>query len=637
MVESWCKKPFFFGYPNQKISEKKSSKWECMDFSKKAPKEFWKKFPYRRLPTKPSTRVNVKRLEAAVKKVEKKLTVHQNKKARETIRNLKLGAPSYQLSHLKGELMRNANSATTHGAMFTETLENWIQEGFVAGPFLSPPLPGFRANSLMAIEQKDKVRPVLNLSYPKGSSFNDNLDEDIIPKVKMASAKQFGQAILKAGKGAVMSKMDMKDAYKHVPAKVEDFRLQGMQWLGAFFVDTQQIFGASSAVPNFDKFADTTLDVTAADCQIPRDLVHRILDDTACVAPAGSGWGLEFTQKYKENCANFNIRLAADCPLKEKAFTNSTSGTVMGIQFDTTKLAWRIADTKAADILRDIHVIIHGGHIDLKQLETAAGRLSNFGQMCPFMQAFKRPLNNLLASFKEDYNILLPVSEELISDLRVWAAAVSHANKWSPISLEMDFPPLNALEFVSDAAGGLGDEDWVGVASLGLTPSEDFWFMCRGEWPPAIINGKDEKGADFASKMTTLELVGLFLPLLTVPNIVQGRNIILGVDNVSVVFGWENRSVKGDLTASALIRALHLVSCFLECRIFARHVPRLSSPASMLADSLTRASTTKDISPDSLVGITMFEKPEPLWEWLHEPQTDWNLGFKIIDWLKKKM
>ena len=136
--------------------------------------------------------------------------------------------------------------------------------------------------------------------------------------------------------------------------------------------------------------------------------------------------------------------------------------------------------------------------------------------------------------------------------------------------------------------------------------------MCRGEWPPAIINGKDEKGADFASKMTTLELVGLFLPLLTVPNIVRGRNIILGVDNVSVVFGWENRSVKGDLTASALIRALHLVSCSLECRIFARHVPRLSSPASMLADSLTRASTTKDISPDSLVGITMFEKPEPL-------------------------
>ena len=81
-----------------------------MDFSKKAPKEFWKKFPYRRLPTKPSTRVNVKRLEAAVKKVDKKLTVHQNKKAKETIRNLKLHCPKREETFLSME--RNATVKT---------------------------------------------------------------------------------------------------------------------------------------------------------------------------------------------------------------------------------------------------------------------------------------------------------------------------------------------------------------------------------------------------------------------------------------------------------------------------------------------------------------------------------------------
>ena len=67
-----------------------------------------------------------------------------------------------------------------------------------------------------------------------------------------------------------------------------------------------------------------------------------------------------------------------------------------------------ISDTKAADIPRDIQVTIHSRRVDLKQLETAAGRLSNFGHMCPFMQAFKRPLNNLLVSFEDDYKILLP-------------------------------------------------------------------------------------------------------------------------------------------------------------------------------------------------------------------------------------
>ena len=95
--------------------------------------------------------------------------------------------------------------------------------------------------------------------------------------------------------------------------------------------------------------------------------------------------------------------------------------------------------------------------------------------------------------------------------------------------------------------------EWAGVASLGLTESDSFWFLCRGEWPEAILKRKDEKGANFSSKMTTLETVGLLLPFLTVPQTVKGKNIILGVDNISVVFGWENRSAKGDLSASVLI------------------------------------------------------------------------------------
>ena len=611
------------------------SKWAELDCSKKVPKEFWEKFPCRQLPQRPTTRVSVSKLKANIDKATSRWTVHQRDAAERTVQNLKEGAPAYQLKQLKGGLMRNAQSAIQHGAAFTGTLEKWIIDGFVAGPFLSPPLPEFRANTIMAIEQKDKVRPVLNMSCPEGSSFNDNVDEQAVPKVRMSSARQFGQAVLRAGQGALMSKLDMKDAYKNVPAKVEDYRLQGMQWLGAYFVDTQQIFGASPAVANYDNLGGTTLDVAITDCQIPRHLVHRILDDSACVAPAETGWCQQFTERYKEVCAEIGIKLAEDCPYQEKAFTNKTRGTVLGIQFDTVSLTWRIADDKAARILTDIHTLIHGGHADLKQVETLAGRLSDFGQMCPFLQAFKRPLNDLLSSFNEDYTILQEVKEELVQDLRVWAAVVSRANGWLPIAREMKNPPLDAWEFVSDAAGGLGSEDWMGVASLGINSSGGFWFLCRGEWPPAILENIDEKGARFASKMTTLELIGLFLPFLSVPTQLAGRNIVLGVDNVSVVFGWENKSVSGDLTASALIRALHLVSSFLECRIFVRHVPRLSSLASIMADSLTRSSTAKAEVWATVVGAQQYRQPEPLWEWLCSPQLDWNLGFKLITWIKE--
>ena len=104
----------------------------------------------------------------------------------------------------------------------------------------------------------------------------------------------------------------------------------------------------------------------------------------------------------------------------------------------------------------------------------------------------------------------------------------------------------------------------------------------------------------------------------------------------SVYFAWENKSVKGDLMASVLVRALHILASFLECRIFVKHVHRMSSLASVMADSLTRSSTASAEVWAEVVGARKFGPPEPLWDWLRSPSVDWLLGFKLIDWMKKK-
>ena len=82
-------------------------------------------------------------LKTAINMAASQWTVHQKEAAARVVKNLEEGAPAYQLKQLKGGLMRNALSAIQHGAEFTETLEKWIKDGFVAGPFLSPPLPEF--------------------------------------------------------------------------------------------------------------------------------------------------------------------------------------------------------------------------------------------------------------------------------------------------------------------------------------------------------------------------------------------------------------------------------------------------------------------------------------------------------------
>jgi hypothetical protein len=152
-------------------------------------------------------------------------------------------------------------------------------------------MPGFQANCLMAVARKNKVRPVVNLSSPEGSSFNDNIEEELVMKVTMPSAAQFGQSVLAAGPGARMTKLDMKDAYKLVPAKVRDFRLQGIEWQGRLFIDTEQIIGAvmaAMAAANFDVLASTVLNIVLSEFDSDKLLVHRTLDDAPCVLPAGT-------------------------------------------------------------------------------------------------------------------------------------------------------------------------------------------------------------------------------------------------------------------------------------------------------------------------------------------------------------
>jgi hypothetical protein len=108
----------------------------------------------------------------------------------------------------------------------------------------------FRVNPQIAVVQPGKVRPVLDVSSPQGVSFNLNVDKFRTEKVQMASAKKFSQVLLDCGKNAKMSKHDLVAAYKQVPCKVSDLRLQGFQWLGKFFVETRQVFDAKTSVCN---------------------------------------------------------------------------------------------------------------------------------------------------------------------------------------------------------------------------------------------------------------------------------------------------------------------------------------------------------------------------------------------------
>jgi hypothetical protein len=169
---------------------------------------FWENFPKRDLPLAPTTAINKPDLRKMLEESKSMLTTHQYRHGLRCLLDLKIGASAAQKCELPPITVRNADSAFEHGKLLTDKLATWIETGFVAGPFKTSPVPGFRANPLMAVVRKGAVRPIINLSAPKGSSFNDNVDKYMLEKVHMSTAQCFGYAVRKCGPKAKMTMFD---------------------------------------------------------------------------------------------------------------------------------------------------------------------------------------------------------------------------------------------------------------------------------------------------------------------------------------------------------------------------------------------------------------------------------------------
>ena len=521
----------------------------------------------------------------------------------------------------------------------------WITQKYVAGPFAIPPLPDFRSNAMMAIEQKGKIRIIMNLSAPQDESYNDAIDETYLEKVVMSSARLFGYSVIDCGKDAKMWKFDMVDAYKCIPATTADLRLQGFTWLGRYFVELKKVFGSKEAVSAFDRLNHTLVVLAAISSNLPLSYIHRTLDDVPLVTPQHSQKGHNFAAAYTHICTSVGAQLAPPCPDFEKAFNNSSFGTVLGIQFNTHTLTWSISQEKKARILSKIRDPFIGRKVSLLDVQKLLGTLNDIGQMCPFLRGFRQPLHNFLSSFQGDTLISLTPPREVRADLHIWAAAMETAVRGLPIPRRPAAHLPSAVTFVSDASGAQfsksGDKFFTipyagerGAASINSIETDKVWFYACLTWPRKfLLQDRDCSDHAYGCKSTTLEVIALILPFLCCPKILIGQEVTLLTDNEALVYGWEKRRVAHDISASIFLRGLHLISAFLGSSVEVRHLPRMSSDSSKLADALTRSSTTKSIHLSAVNNAPYSPIPEVLTDWINNPSEDWGLPNRLLTYV----
>jgi hypothetical protein len=448
------------------------------------------------------------------------------------------------------------------------------------------------------------------------------------------------------GIGARMWKFDMQDAYKAVPASQSDLRLQGFSWLGRYFVELKKVFGSKEAVSAFDRVNHTLVILAAIIANLALSFIHRTLDDVPVVTPATSNKGKIFADAYKDICDQIGAKLAPPCQNLEKAFEDSTYGTVLGVRFDTNTLSWSLSEEKKNRILSRIQVPLQGNSMSLLDTQKLIGSLNDVGQMCPFLRGFRQPLYLFLTSFKDEEQLTQQVPPEVQADLHVWASAMESVASGFPIPPRPKNHLPSALVFASDASGAqfakfndrfvtLPYEGERGAVSINAIEEDDIWFCARIYWPRSfLLLHRDSLDHAYGCKSATLEAVALILPFICCPHLLVNREVTLLTDNEALVFGWEKRRVAHDNSASILIRCLHIISAFLGASVEIGHLPRISTPSAILADALNRSATTTDRHEQMISSAPPVLIPRALINWLEHPSEDWSLALQLLEHVK---
>jgi hypothetical protein len=222
--------------------------------------------------------------------------------------------------------------------------------------------------------------------------------------------------------------------------------------------------------------------------------------------------------------------------------------------------------------------------------------------------------------------------------LLVWAGFLSNDLRWLPISRPQEAPPARCMTFCSDAAG-ISTEGSAfgkpGCGCVGFDAEGKLVFARQFFWPHKfIMSEKNEKGIRFGDNSTVLEVIGLMLPFFSNPSILVGKKVLLKVDNWAVVFGIENRAASNDEITSIFIRAMFLIAAYLECEIFIEYLPRKSDYESLLVDRLSRASSTNDNDRAILSAFCYMDVPDCLTNWFCKPVADWNLAYKLLEFVE---
>ena len=419
-------------------------------------------------------------------------------------------------------------------------------------------------------------------------------------------------------------------AYKHISVHPEDRNLQVLHFCGRFFIETQLTFGSRSSPDRFDLISDLPLEFALLRSGLKRTSVIKQLDDVVCFGRRGTGTVGRFYKNYRDVCESVGVSLAPETD-PEKAFGPRTEGVILGIEFNLKAMTWHMPIAKADRLLALLWGLIHDGLTTIKTLERINGKLTHY---CPLVKFGKWERSWILGLQRESGDPLdvVPVSGLAQQQVKWWIRSIQLAKIGSEIQDPRGFSPRIFLAMYPDAAGGNGGEG-SGMGSWFMTTKEQPWIQMA--WSPLVRDGtKNSLGVSFSSKLTTLEGYAALVGLVSEPDLVRGKTVVVYTDNAGLCYAYAKGHSRCEYVHS-ICKALNYVAVALDVNLIVEKTPRRSGRGKIVADELSKNNVSKALS---LMDDPMKEPsgvPEVLKTWIMDPFPSRVLGEMIMDELSE--
>ncbi|TFY57507.1 hypothetical protein EVJ58_g6982 [Rhodofomes roseus] len=423
------------------------------------------------------------------------------------------------------------------------------------GPFPAPPLADFRCSPLGTVTRKrkpGKFRVINHLSWPDGTSVNDGI-ADHEAYIAYESFDKAVSELARLGPGTLLAKLDLKDAFRHIPVRPQDWHLLGCQWRGSFYYYITLVFGLKTAPYIFNMFAEALHWIIQR--HIPASLKHY-LDDFMPMFRPGT------TVPYANSAVDWVMALGDSLGLRfqhNKTVRPCTSLEFLGLELDSVAMEARLPHDKLSYLRDDLLPHWSAKHrCTLHELQELIGFLQFTTQVIPHSRAFIQRLIDFSRTFRSPYaNRHIPNYAR--ADLTWWRTFVP---AWNGIRAIVPSRPV--IHVYTDASGtkGIG-----GVFGM-------HWFASR---VPRRFRGTKR---DIQFK----ELYAVVQAALRWGEDWRQCHVVFHIDNEVIVNAIETERNRSRHTMSLLRLLLMLAACL----DFSFSSSWLPSKANALADAASR-------------------------------------------------